>query len=128
MKSNKQKKKEIKYQRALKKDKKDHTIPPGAIMADHAALSHNNTYDPLPLYYTDINFTCVDCGNKSVFTAAQQKWWYEIAKGHIHSRASRCEDCRAKRKAEKEAQKQHMEEMAKKAPHPNETFFKKKKE
>jgi hypothetical protein len=32
-------------------------------------------------YYRDESFTCRDCGVVEVWTATQQKWWYEVAKG-----------------------------------------------
>lgn len=97
-----------------------------SVVADHSELLHNNTYGPLPNFYVDIAFTCRDCGSEEIWTAKQQKWWYEIAKGHIDSTAIRCRSCRNKIKAEKEQQKKHMEEMAQKNHHPNEEFFKNK--
>ena len=33
-------------------------------------------------YYQDLPFTCVGCGSKEIWRAAQQKWWYEVAKGY----------------------------------------------
>jgi hypothetical protein len=67
---------------------------PGAVPADPARLAHNNTYDMLPLYYLDRAFTCRDCGSPEVWTAKQQKWWYEVAGGNINSQAVRCRPCR----------------------------------
>lgn len=31
--------------------------------------------------YRDQPFRCQDCGRAEMWTAAQQKWWYETAKG-----------------------------------------------
>jgi len=73
--------------------------PPGAIMADPAELSHNNTYASLPRFYVDRVIQCRTCQKEEVWTAEQQKWWYEIAKGHIHSQAVHCRACRDKEKA-----------------------------
>lgn len=109
-----------------KKSKKDKRLG-RSVPADHAALGHNNTWGPLPLYYVDKGFTCKDCGKKSVWTAKEQKFYYEVAKGSIHARASRCLTCRKQRKEDIKAQKEHMEEMAKQSPHPNEAFFQKVK-
>ena len=95
----------------------------GAIQADHKQLEHNNTYGLLPNFYVDKPFVCRDCGVKEIWTAKQQKWWYEVAKGHIDSTAIRCRRCRNIIKKEKEKQKKNMEEMAEKTPHPNEAFF-----
>jgi hypothetical protein len=73
-------------------------VPRGALPADQAKLSHDNTYGPRPRFYADREFTCADCGKAEVWTAADQKWWYEEAKGKIASQANRCRDCRRKRR------------------------------
>ena len=134
MKSGKQKRKEIKEKRRKKAISFTHkdvysniTNMPrvGAIEADHTQLRHVNTYGLLPNFYLDKPFACKDCGSQEIWTAKQQKWWYEIAKGHIDSIAVRCRRCRNILKAEKEKQQLHMEDMAKKKPHPNEAFFRK---
>ena len=49
-------------------------------------------------YYQDLDFECVDCGAHEVWTAKQQQWWYEVARGPIESKAIRCKACRARRK------------------------------
>jgi hypothetical protein len=73
---------------------------PGLVVADTTLLAaHNNTYGPLPSFYVDKAFTCRDCGAKEVWTAKQQKWWYEIALGNINSAAVRCRACRLARRA-----------------------------
>lgn len=132
MKSNKQRRLEIKAKRlkrakklrGLDTTKKVKELPISAIPANHEELDHNNTYGILPEYYIDTPFVCRDCGSEEIWTAKQQKWWYEIAKGHIDSHAVRCYACRKKIRDEKVFQKKHMEEMAAKEPHPNEAFFK----
>jgi hypothetical protein len=45
-------------------------------------------------YYSDSRFQCQDCEKQEVWTATQQKWWYEIAKGGVWTRALRCRPCR----------------------------------
>ena len=134
MKSGKQKKAEIKSRRKKKvgKTKIDpykntNPLPKGAVRADHSELVHNNTYGPLPYFYIDRPFVCRDCGSHEIWTAEQQKWWYEVAKGNIDSFAVRCRACRDKIKAKKDLQKEHMKKMAMKQPHPNEEFLKKNK-
>ena len=131
MKSGKQRRREIKEKRRKRAEKLDidtsvetKPLPTGSVEADHNELIHNNTYGPLPLFYIDKVFTCRDCGSNELWTAKQQKWWYEVAKGHIDSTAVRCRKCRDTIKAEKDEQKKHMEEMANVKPHPNEGFFK----
>lgn len=134
MKSNKQRRKEIRERRRKKAvmmaaidtyDPESIRPPVGAVEADHAQLEHINTYGCLPLFYVDKPFICRDCGAEEIWTAKQQKWWYEMAKGHIDSTAIRCRKCRDKIKHEKDIQRQHMEKVAKIAPHPNEQFFRK---
>ena len=100
-------------------------MPSGAIKADHSNLGHNNTYGLLPKFYVDKSYSCRDCGSSEIWTAKQQRWWYEAAKGHINSTAVRCRRCRNIIKEQKLEQKKHMEEMAQRVPHPNEAFFKK---
>ena len=49
-------------------------------------------------FFEDIGFTCRDCGAEAVWTAADQKWWFEVAGGSLYSRAARCATCRAARR------------------------------
>ncbi len=72
-------------------------IPQGAIPANVEQQAPNNSYSP-PLYYVDKPFRCVDCGKEEVWTASQQKWYYEVAKGSIYGTAIRCHACRKKRR------------------------------
>ena len=75
-------------------------LPEGAIAADLSEQAPNNSYSP-PLYYVDQPFTCVDCGRDEVWTAQQQKWYYEVAKGTIYGTAVRCRTCREEVRAQK---------------------------
>lgn len=131
MKSSKQRRLEIKAKRRAKAEKHKvdtrialETLPDGAVKADQFELAHNNTYGSLPKFYMDVPFNCVDCGTPDFWTAKSQKWFYEIAKGSIFATASHCGACRKKRRDAKKAQKEHMDAIAKKKPHPNEQFFK----
>jgi hypothetical protein len=45
-------------------------------------------------FYADLPFECVDCSKAEVWTATQQKWWYEVAKGDVFTTARRCRACR----------------------------------
>jgi hypothetical protein len=49
-------------------------------------------------YYLDTPFTCADCKVDQVWTATQQKWWFEVAKGYAYSTAIRCRACRKKQR------------------------------
>ena len=102
MKSNKQRRAEIKARRLARAESLrgydprgiPRTLPSGMVLVDRDKLAHNNTYGLLPLFYVDYAFTCRDCGSQEVWTAKQQKWWHEEAQGHIDSRAVRCRPCR----------------------------------
>ena len=61
-------------------------------------------------YYEDRPFTCRDCGKDQVWTATQQKWWYEIAKGGPSTTATRCRPCRKRERDRAAAHKQRTEE------------------
>ena len=63
------------------------------IPADTSQQAPHNSYSP-KLFYEDLEFTCANCGKEEIWTAKQQEWWYEVAKGAIYSRASRCRECR----------------------------------
>ncbi|MGR9085786.1 MAG: zinc-ribbon domain containing protein [Gammaproteobacteria bacterium] len=66
-------------------------------------------------YYVDRSFICRDCGRQEIWKAAQQKWWYETAKGHVESCAIRCHQCRSiERKRQAEARRVHLEGLSKK--------------
>ncbi|HYG33937.1 MAG TPA: zinc-ribbon domain containing protein [Clostridia bacterium] len=81
------------------------------IKADLSKQAPNNSYSP-KLYYEDRKFTCRDCGAECVWTAEQQRLWYEEWGGPVQSTAVRCRACRERVRREKMEQKKHMREMA----------------
>jgi hypothetical protein len=93
----------------------DRSLPEGAVLADPEQLRHNNTYGVLPRYYADQLVTCRQCGKEEVWPAARQKWWYEVAKGNINTRAVLCRACRAvERQRRDDARRVHLEGLARK--------------
>jgi hypothetical protein len=62
-------------------------------------LAPYNSYGVPPFvargHYVDEPFTCAHCHVEQVWRATQQKWWYEVAKGHVEARAKLCRACRA---------------------------------
>lgn len=68
-------------------------IPHDAIGADMTKHAPHNSYSP-KAWYRDEQFKCKDCGRNEVWTAESQRWWFEVAKGQINSRAIRCRPCR----------------------------------
>jgi hypothetical protein len=78
------------------KNKKEDRLP-----VDPDKLHMGNTYSSPPEYYYDIEFHCQDCGVHQIWTARQQKWWYEEAGGYFFAGATRCRECRAKERERK---------------------------
>jgi len=117
MKSNKQRRTEIKarrIERAADLKAKLRTqdarqlsaggLVPGMAMADKSLLAHyNTTFGEVPDFYLDQAYTCRDCGAQEVWTAKQQKWWHEVAQGPVYSQAVRCRACRQARRALRDA-------------------------
>jgi hypothetical protein len=129
MKSNKQRRAELREIRAkrkeklipLKQDQSLKKIPVNAAHCNPEALAPSiSRYTVLPFvddqgYYTDLPFQCRDCQKQEIWTAPQQKWWYEVAKGNILSFAVRCRACRQIERDRKiEARRVHLEGLAKK--------------
>lgn len=85
----------------------------GRTRVNAALLRPDNSYS-LPDYvergyYLDKPFTCKDCGKQEVWTATQQKWWYETAKGGVWTTATRCRACRRRERGRRdEARRVHL--------------------
>lgn len=86
----------------------DGGLPHGAVAADTSQQVPINSYGSPKKFYVDIPFKCKDCGREEVWTAEQQKWFYEVAKGSLHATAVRCRECRTRRNEQKELQRQQM--------------------
>ncbi len=131
MKSNKQRRTELRELRKRRKEKHKtklitikkrqdrEKIPLDAVLCVPNLLAPNNSYDVPSFvdrgYYIDIPFECVDCQKQEIWLAARQKWWYEVAKGDVYSQARRCNPCRKIERDRKiEARRVHLEGFAKK--------------
>lgn len=89
------------------------------VLVNEAALAPNNSYGAPEFvrrgHYVDTPFRCKECGKEEVWTATQQKWWYEVAKGYAWSTAVLCRACRRKEGARRaEARRVHLEGVARK--------------
>lgn len=92
---------------------------PGPVRVNVAALAPNNSYGVPRFvergYYVDEPFKCAGCGAAQVWTAWQQKWWYEVAKGYVYSTAKLCRPCRRRDQSRRvEARRIHQEGVARK--------------
>lgn len=84
---------------------------------------NDNTYALPPEFYLDIHYSCCDCGSPEIWTASEQKFYYEELGKTVNSGAVRCQHCRMHIAALKENQKRHVQKKAEEEPHPNEKFF-----
>jgi hypothetical protein len=127
MKSGKQRRAEINAKRkrkaakrqAVTKEQEGRLRPVLGPPVNEELLAPNNSYGAAQFfrrgYYVDTPFRCVDCGKDEVWTGAQQKWWYEVAKGFVYSTAIRCRLCRRKARARRDdARRIHLEGIARK--------------
>ena len=107
MKSNKQRKSEIKLRRWQRQEAQREAakpklklLPAGVLKADMERLAQlNGSCFWHRGYYEDRVYRCRDCGADCVWTARDQKWWYEQAQAHLDSVANRCRPCNAKFRA-----------------------------
>ena len=66
-------------------------------------------------FYLDVPFRCASCRQPQVWTAAQQKWWFEVAKGEVESTAKLCRPCRRREQRRRaEAHRVHLEGLLRK--------------
>jgi Probable zinc-ribbon domain len=127
MKSAKQRRGVTKAQRNRRKaegsraaKKQEQTLRPFlTVPVNEELLAPNNSYGAPDFvtrgFYVDRPFRCKDCGKDQVWTATQQKWWYEVVKGFAWSTAIRCRACRRKeRERQANARQVHLEGTARK--------------
>ena len=90
-------------QKVRQRQRKSQRKPAGEVRVNVAALAPNNSYGAPRFvrlgHYEDQPFTCTGCGAEQVWTAWQQKWWYEVAKGYVYSTAKYCRACRHREQA-----------------------------
>ncbi|HEY6365391.1 MAG TPA: zinc-ribbon domain-containing protein [Candidatus Binatia bacterium] len=131
MKSGKQRRAELKTKRKQRKTKQQLLTtrpqptprPLGTAPVNEDLLAPYKSYGApgyvMRGYYQDIPFRCQACGKEETWTAAQQKWWYEVGKGYVYSSAKLCRPCRKKAQARRaEVRRVHLDGVArKKAAH-----------
>ncbi len=122
MKSNKQRRTEIAEKRRaraaasqkLKGGERRRAVIEGTAPCNPDLLAPSNSYGRPAFvergYYMDVLYKCQDCGKEETWSATQQKWWYEVAKGNVETRATRCNSCRRiERERRDEARRIHLE-------------------
>jgi Probable zinc-ribbon domain len=91
----------------------------GQVLVNPSLLRPTNSYSIPDFvereFYVDKPFRCKDCGKSEIWTASQQKWWYETAKGDVWTTAIRCRPCRRRERIRKGAARRiHQEGLARK--------------
>lgn len=127
MKSNKQRRTEILEKRRarasttpkLSGGELHRKVTDGTAPCNPESLAPSNSYGTPAFvqrgYYMDVLFKCQDCAKEEIWRATQQKWWYEIARGNVETRATRCNACRRiERERRKEARRVHLEGLERK--------------
>ena len=94
----------------------------GQVLVNASNLLPTNSYGAPDFvtrgFYIDMPFSCKACGKAQVWTATQQKWWYEAAKGDVWTIAVLCRPCRLRERDRKAAaRKVHLDGLARKARH-----------
>lgn len=125
MKSRKQRKADIKAHRVrregaqpkLRGGQERKEIPTGTAPCKRENLARSSSYGVPDFvergYYMDVLFQCASCQKQEVWSATRQKWWYEVAKGSVESRAKLCNSCRrAERERKAGARRVHLEGVA----------------
>src|SRR5690349_17748345 len=85
----------------------------GRVKSDRSKIFSRSVLPSVPDYYRDRWFECKICGTRELWTAQQQKIWYEEQGGEIEAIAIHCRECRRKEKARKaEARRVHQEGLA----------------
>lgn len=79
-------------------------IPENALAGDPDKQHHSGGYSA-KLYYQDIHYICAGCGKPGIWTAQQQKKYFEEQKGNIYNEPKWCYDCHSKRMAAKKLKK-----------------------
>ena len=80
------------------------TLPAGAIAADpnKQVFGMGGPFS----YYQDQQRVCVQCQRTFIFTASDQKYWYETLGFIVYSTAIRCLTCRRRKRDDKTLQRQ----------------------
>lgn len=125
MKSGKQRRAELQAKKEAKRaararvSKHKQAPPRDAVSVNKQALAPDGSYSVPEFvsrgYYLDIPFECQECERQQVWTAHQQKWWYEVAKGGAWTTARLCRPCRRRERVRREAARHvHLEGIARK--------------
>jgi hypothetical protein len=93
--------------RSARKQRKLERKKNSYVRVDFMRLNTGNSYGPCGQrwytegFYADQPFFCKDCGRMEIWTAEQQRWWYEEMGGLVETTAVRCRACRIRERERK---------------------------
>ena len=90
-----------------KKERSKSLFENGRLAVNKNKVVFNSTLFDVPDFYEDKTFKCKKCEKEEVWTAKQQKWWYEEAQGDLETTAVLCRACRDFKKHQRDIQKEH---------------------
>ena len=76
-------------------------IPAAAVRGDLSKQEFCSMHHVPRYFYVDEDKVCTQCGEPFVFTAGEQKFWFETLRFHFSSTAVRCRRCRRQRRTER---------------------------
>jgi hypothetical protein len=98
-------------------------LPVGAIRGDVSKQEFCSACHVPKYFYLDETRTCVQCGEKFIFGAKEQKYWYEHLKFNFHSVAIRCKRCRKSRRSEAALRQEIAMVLSQLRSHPHESHL-----
>lgn len=81
-------------------------LPRHAVEGDVARQIYCVAHDVPKYFYVDEQKTCVQCRQSFVFSAEEQKFWYESLQFNFNSTAIRCRNCRRQKQSERALREQ----------------------
>lgn len=76
-------------------------LPKGAVRGDVARQNYCPLHHVPKYFYVDETKTCLQCHRAFVFSANEQKFWYETLQFNFSSTAVRCRECRKTKQTER---------------------------
>lgn len=81
-------------------------LPQGAVRGNVHKQNFHPFFQTPRYFYVDVDRVCVQCGVDFVFSAKEQKYWYETLRFVFDSIAIRCPKCRGRRRTERALRQQ----------------------
>lgn len=75
-------------------------LPPGAIRGNVHKQRFCSAHNIGKYFYVDEQRTCVQCNQDFIFSAKEQRFWYEVLDFHLDTRGLRCLKCRRQRRSD----------------------------